>query len=264
MSLIAGFAMSANAQVVVLSHNNSSAAIDTGSSAGMFNWFVEGTDHLTQQWFWYRVGGGGGESPINAIGAPAFVMPDARTLNLTYGTSNLSIRVDYLLTGGSAGSGQSQLNESVTVLNLSGAPMDFHFFQYSDFDLNGFAGGDTVTLGKDLLGRFNEAVQSKPGMTFAETGVTPGATHGQAAFFPVILNSLNDGAPTTLSGAIGPVGPGDATWAFEWDVNIPANGSFVLSKVKNISVVPEPATSALALVGLGLFGYLRRKKFNRG
>jgi hypothetical protein len=254
--------MPAKAQVIVLNDNNSVAAVNTASSAGMFDWMVDGTDHLTQQWFWYRIGALGGESGVNTISAPGIVTPDARTLQVTYANPTLSIRVDYLLTGGTPGSGLSQLNESVLVRNLTAAPMDFHFFQYSDFDLSGFAGGDTVALGTNLFGRFNEANQTKGGFSFAETGVTPGANHGQASLFPVILNSLNDGAPTLLSDVAG-TGPGDATWAFQWDVTIPASGSFTLSKVKYITVVPEPTTMSLALLGFAFCSLLRRKGDNR-
>jgi hypothetical protein len=230
----------------------------------MFNWLVDGTDHLSVQWFWYRIGGAGGESGINTISAPGIVTPNARTLELTYANALLSVRVDYLLTGGVAGSGLSQVNESVLVRNLSGAPLDLHFFQYSDFDLNGIAAGDTVALGTDILGKYNEAFQTKGGISFSETGVTPGANRGEAALFPVLLNSLTDGAPTTLSNFAGPAGPGDATWAFQWDVTLPADGSFTFSKVKNITAVPEPSAVALALLGVGFVGVLRRSRKVRG
>src|SRR5881392_3003563 len=76
-------AFQSQAQVVTLTHNNSVAQINTGSSAGMFNWFVEGQDQLAQQWFWYRVGNTA-EAAINTISAPTITTPDARTLYSSY------------------------------------------------------------------------------------------------------------------------------------------------------------------------------------
>jgi len=229
----------------------------------MFNWSVDGVNHLTQQWFWYRVGSLGGESPINAIGVPGIVTPDARTLYLTYASPLFSIEVNYLLTGGTAGSGVSAINESVTVRNLSNNLLDFHLFQYSDFDLNNSPGGDVVQLGKNLSGKFNQALQVKSGITFSESGVVPGADHGEVNFFNATLTKLNDGLPTTLTDATGPLGPGDVTWAFEWDVQINPNDSFSFSKLKQITVVPEPSTLALTWLGLGIAGFLLRQRSHR-
>ncbi|MFN7021868.1 MAG: hypothetical protein ACK4WH_11145 [Phycisphaerales bacterium] len=43
--------------ILVLSDRNSVVRIDDSSPAGMFDWVVDGTDHLFQQWLWLRVGG---------------------------------------------------------------------------------------------------------------------------------------------------------------------------------------------------------------
>ena len=44
------------AQVAVISDQNSSASINLGSQAGMFNWTVDGLNQLNQQWFWFGLG----------------------------------------------------------------------------------------------------------------------------------------------------------------------------------------------------------------
>ena len=54
--------------------------------------------------------------------------------------------------------------------------------------------------------------------SLSETVVTPGATHGEAGLFPQTRNNLNDANPTTLNDIAGPAGPGDVTWALEWDL----------------------------------------------
>ena len=51
--------------------------------------------------------------------------------------------------------------ETITITNNTAAAIPLHFFQYSNFDIGG-PGGDTVQLGKNLAGLFNEAVRHDP------------------------------------------------------------------------------------------------------
>ena len=56
------------AQIVNLTDQNSLAQIDVSTQAGMFRWSVDGTNQLSQQWFWYRVGNAGPEADIRLLG----------------------------------------------------------------------------------------------------------------------------------------------------------------------------------------------------
>jgi hypothetical protein len=105
---------------------------------------------------------------------------------------------------------------------------------------------------------FNYALQTKGSTILSETSVTPGANHGEANFYPNTLNSLNDASPTTLNDNVGPVGPGDATWAFEWDTTVNPGGSFIISKVLSLQV-PEPSSFALFSLGLAACALYRRR-----
>ena len=249
--------------VSTLTDGNTSASIDTSTQAGMFNWIVDGQDILAQQWFWYRVGSAGPESSINTISAPVNSSLGANHLKSVYASASFSLSVEYLLSGGAPLSGLANLNESIAIHNTTAAPLAFHFFQYSDFDLG--PGGDNVQLGTNIFGKFNLADQvNSASFNFAESVSTPGADHGQVGFFPGILNSLNDGATTTLSDFAGPIGPGDATWAFQWDVILSPAGqsgdTFLISKLKHIELVPEPSSIALGLMGLAGINWIRRRR----
>ncbi len=263
-SVLAIFSQSGQAQIVILNHNNSSASIDTGSSAGMFNWSVDGQNVLAQQWFWYRVGLTA-EAPINTLGVPVITTPDARTLYASYDNGSYGVRVDYLLTGFTAGSGNSDIAETITIFNHTATPLDFHFFQYSDFDLGGPA-GDQVALSVNSnplspsFGLYNTATQMDPFAGLTETVITPGANHGEVGIWNTTLTKLNNGVADTLNDVIGPTLPGDVTWAFQWDFTIPAGSSLGISKAKalHLNLIPEPTT--LALTALGIVGLALRRK----
>ena len=259
------------AQIQTLANNNSVALIDPNSQAGMFSWKVDGIENLAQQWFWYRVGANP-EQSINTIGAPVIQRPDAKTAYITYGgaANGYSVEVDYVLTGQTPGSGQADIRESIRIHNFSSNSLDFHFFQYSDFDLLGQAGGDTVALGTDLSGKFNEALQTKGPLSsplLTETDVTPGANHGETAFFNATLVKLNNGVADNLNDNAGPTGPGDVTWALQWDysgVNMIAPGGDALISKQKFLQIPEPTTLALLSIGAVAYTLHRRRHSQHG
>jgi hypothetical protein len=95
------------------------------------------------------------------------------------------------------------------------------------------------------------------------------ANHGEATFWPVLLNELTDSNPSTLADTVGVVGSGgDVDCAFQWDLSLAAGASITLDVDKNLTLptclVPEP--SAAALFGIGAFGlaFFRRRFFRPG
>jgi len=98
---------------------------------------------------------------------------------------------------------------------------------------------------------------------------TPGATRRESACFPTTLNKLNNGVPDDLPPpvvAAGPTGPGDVTWALQWDwdgVGFPViapGASVIISKDKRLSIaIPEPVSLAIfALAAIRLLGRRER------
>ena len=96
-----------------------------------------------------------------------------------------------------------------------------------------------------------------------ETVVTPVPSHREIAFFPITLNKLNDGLPTTLSDTP-PIGvavwAGDVTWAYQWDFLLQPGQTFQISKDKNLRAVPEPAACSLLSLAAGLLLARYRKR----
>jgi PEP-CTERM motif len=239
---------------------NSQAIVDPTSQAGMFAWNVDGVNQLNQQWFWYALGATAPRS-IDTLGLAGLNQLAPNSLDTLYAGAGFNVDVKYILTGGAPGSGVSDIGETIRIQNMTGSALNFHFYQYSDFNLSGTPNGDSIDLSKNGQGMFNDAYQTKGALALTETVASPGANHGEAALAGVTLAELNNGVnPVTLSD-VAFAGPGNVTWAFEWDLNIAGGGTAIISKDKYLQVtfVPEPATVGLISLGL-LAGALYRRR----
>jgi hypothetical protein len=234
----------ATADIVILTNGNSTASIDTQSKAGMFNWTVDGISTLKQQWFWYRVGSASGEQSLDAL-TQTLVSPsdgDADGLNeslaVRYVDSSATpfeITVSFSLTGGQPGDRNSAISEVIRIRNTGSTSLEFHLFQYGDFDLApANPNNDTVAFVAA-----NEMQQIDPNSASLDVGVVPLPSHHQADVVSTTLSSLNDASPTTLSDADGPV-TGNATYAYQYDPIIQPGSTFLVSVNKKL-VVARPA-----------------------
>jgi hypothetical protein len=251
------------AQIVTLVNNNSSADINiSGPGAGATSWLVDGVNQLYFQQFYYRMGNVGGELPVSALSAPTFSTPNAGRLDVSWSDGSFSTAVRYVLTGNAFGSTSSGLSETITLQNLTANTIDLHFFQYSDFDIQGLPLGQSVQFFTNGLGQFNKVIQTDGTVGLTET-VTSAAfpiAHVEAGDYPSTFSSLTDGLPTTLNdntqiGSIG--GQVDCTFATQWDLPIGPNGTVIISKL--MSVAPEPSSVTLISLGVLGFGLLRRR-----
>lgn len=260
-----GMAASPASAVTVLTNGNSTVQVDPASQSGMSSWVVDGVEQLHQQWFWYGVGDSGGQSPISSL-TLTYADAGGRTLDVLYTdpAGRFRINIFYLLSGGQPGSGASDVAETIQIDNLTGSSLALRFYQYSDFDLAGTAEGDTV-----VLKNANSVVQwdHSAHATLTETVMVPVATHHELGLFSDTLDKLNDpGVTAVLLDNGGPVGSGNATWTFEWDVTLAPAGlrssSFIISKDKNLApLMPEPLSMLGVVLGVGtLAGYIRRRR----
>lgn len=243
---------------VVLTDNGSTAVVDLTSGAGMNYWDLGfGGNQLAQQWFWYRNGSGTAQ-PINTISAPTISVNTANFLEVSYGNAQFTLTLSYTLNGGGTGSGTADIFETISVLNHSGQTMpNFNLFQYSDFDLLGTPGGDTVNIN---LSPLNFVLQSEGSGNIGEVVTDPAANRAEAGLDGSILANFGI-ADYDLNNVLG-AGPGDASWAFQWIAPI-ANGSsldIIKDKKITLTAIPEPSVAGLIAVSMGLAGMLLRRK----
>lgn len=248
---------------VQLADRNSLLSFDLTTDAGHNSWIVDDHQKLKKEWFWYR-SGDMAESSIDKLQLVGFAVSDTNpfsdtnvdTLGVLYREvkqgnqdGRFEVELSFKLRGGSADSGESDLAETIVIRNLTNAPLSYTFFQYVDLDLGAT---DTVQFANP-----NAVQQSGSGGSANETVITPASSHREAAMFGATLTKLNDMNIDNLNDNVGPV-VGDVTWAYQWDVVIPARGSFIISKDKKI--IPEPTVVPLLLMGAAAMGVGRRRK----
>lgn len=252
--LPAGSALSA----YTLTDMNSVVTIDPTSSAGMYEWLIDGTDQMTQEWYWYRLSGTSPESSIDTIGNPIVTQVAPNHLKVDYSAPLFDLHLSLLLVGGLDGSGSADLVESVRISNKTKSPLEFHLFEYTNFDLNMTPADDTgIQLNSSTIKQQDGAFVA----TNSITGVVPIPDYWEINTVPNLVGKLNDGLATTLTNATSPT-TGDIEFAFQWDFVINPYGSVFISKNKIISnVVPEPGSLAVLGCGLvGMFGFCWRRR----
>jgi hypothetical protein len=246
---------------VTLTDGGSSATLDLSSSAGMNSWSVNNQNQLNQQWFWYRTDGGVA-APINSIGGLSYITTGNNEVVATYQNTQLKVSIDYFLTGGGVGSGSADLTEGISVFNKSGSTFTANFYEYSSFNLLQSHNNSVQIFGDPVNGYYN-AYQTSGSTAIQEAIVSPFANYASAATGSTTLSQLNGTPALNLDGST-LAGPGDVTWAFQWAAAVDPNTSFDIFKDKNLSVqmVPEPCSSAFALLALGMSacGFLRRRR----
>ena len=248
----------AGGDTIVLSDLNATMGIDLEAATGMSSWTVDGTEQLKRQWFWLRVGGTGAESPLNSLALSSYTVSDGNfnagndRVVAKYTGATLEVVLDVMLTGGSAGSGASDLTESISIKNTSGDELSLHFFQYADFDLD----GDATDASVSITGSPANRAKQSDGSSVSESIVTGEPDHFEVATYSDILDALTDGDADDLGDLAGPITDDDLTWAFQWDRVLSPGESLLISKKKNL--VPEPG--ALAILAIGAVAALRRRR----
>ncbi len=232
------------------------AIVDIDTSNGTIDNFVlGGIDHAFQHTYYLRNGDGGTAAGLGTFALLSSSNPLANYAELVYGNGTFEIQIRYLLTG--AGQ-QADLAETVVVRNVSGQTASMRLFQYSDWDMAGTAGTDTVTrLNSSTMQQVDDIATGNTSIAggtpipeFSEMGAFAGLRTSILTTNGYVLN-------TAAGNGIGQTFNGDGTYAFQWNRNLAPNASFAMSTDK-VLAVPEPG-SMIAL-GLGVTALLARRR----
>jgi PEP-CTERM motif-containing protein len=260
-----------------MADGGSTATINPGNGSGnigMNNWSVLGQNQLDQQWFWYSINGSAAQ-PINNIGGMSVAQNglNGNDLTLGYANSQLSASIEYVLSGNGAGSGSADLQEYISVMNPvgSGQSISLSFYQYSNFNLLGNSQNTVTIAGSPLnpgnpFSGFTGAQQTTGGPGgngLAEVIDAPYANAAEAATLGQTLSELNSASYYTLNNNTS-AGPGDVTWAFQWNETLNPGDTLNITKDKGLSIqiIPEPSTLAFIALGVSALGLSMRRKLS--
>lgn len=228
-----------------------------GSSAGTGDFIVGGTDHMFQNWWWFRAGAMPQE---RALSNQILGNAGGNHASLIYhepveGHGTIEFQLEYTVTELTGDIGLVQIG--FNILNRSNAPTTVNFFSYADFDVSGTFGDDRATI-NGISNQFQRIVDSSASVFY--TASSTGLTHWEIDDFSDIREKLTDVDIDDLADLTSPFGPGDYTGAFQWTIELAAEGatgdSFVGSVAKQVTI-PEP--SSLLLLGLGASLVRRRR-----
>ena len=253
------------AQTYMLSNDNATAFFDVGAGGlGQTSWTLDGVEHLALQWFWYRIGNSGPETRVtdglNLVSHSDLDLGAGfgHVLTLRYANVPSLFTIDMGFTLVGAGN-QTSIDEQITITNTSGAPLDLHFFEGLDFDLDGSGAGDVVRFPS------NNTVEQADGLFVSSEVVStsanpPSAYEGGEAS---LIDRLSDGDTDNLNNTPAlndAIAPSNATVAFQWDWTIPAGGSEQISKLKRIDqiAVPSPVAAWGAMALLAALGWIQK------
>jgi hypothetical protein len=229
---------------------NSTVNIDATTQAGVYEWIIDGVNHMSQNSYWFRIGDGP-ITPITALGAPTITPVLDMMCEVLYSGQLFDAKISYMLMGADEDSGQSDLAQILSITNNSDSVLDLHFYEYINLDLNGTAAGQVGTL--DTSSTFTQ---------------TFGSTESMLSFID-IPDLIEIGDATTLLGKLnGNISlvandyyAGDVACIAQWNVYL--DDSWMMSQDNALfadPTLPEPA-SIFALAGMiGLLPLMRRRK----
>lgn len=241
------------------------------------DWKISGPaspDQLVSNWWYYRVGnererpfGNYNKTPANNGSVTTTETYSGNTATFTIretsnsaGTVRFNAVLAYTLTSGPNGS-WSLLETSLQISNPNSTPLTMTLFNYLNADIQGTATNDTATRPATNQIRITDPT----GFVMLHTATTAPTSY-QVAAASTLLNSLTNNSATNLNNTGLPFGPGNYTGAYQWNVTVPANGTFtIFSSIRtsdpNIHT-PEPDSWILMLAGAAAI-FLGRAKWIR-
>lgn len=240
-----------------LTHNGWTYYEDIASQGGGSFTDPNNTNHMYQNWWWFRTNLDSAEKPLFDL--TSMMSGGANNVNLVFTEDAGSLQnallfnLTYTLTGISPTMAKVEIEWSVR--NIYGQSPTVDLFAYSDFDLNDSADDDSGVLVNPQTTRYID------GTTAVEVIASSGSLVGyDVDDYSDLIDLLGDSSVYNVSNSGLPFGPGDMTNVFQWRATLgpgqEINGT--LTKLVNLQynppppppVIPEPGTWMLMLSGI--------------
>lgn len=246
------------AQTFILTDNGWTYDEDIASQGGGSFTDPNNTNHMYQNWWWFRTNLDSAEKPLFDL--TSMMSGGANNVNLVFTEDAGSLQdallfnLTYTLTGISPTLAKVDIVWSVrNIYGQQPMPITVDLFAYSDFDLNGSAGGDSGVL-VDL-----QTIRYIDGTTAVDVIASSSSLQGyDVGDYPNLLALLNDSSVYNVSNSGLPFGPGDMTNVFQWRATLGLGQEMTGTLTKLVSlqynppppVIPEPGTWMLMLSGI--------------
>ena len=201
-------------------------------------------NHVSKEWWWYRIQGDSKESVFPTPDSESYVGNVATLIwwhvNGRFFDARLVVTV--LADGPTSGRVQFEM----TLTNQSGIAMNMALFHYVDLGLYPNATDDSASLISPsvLIG------VSDPAGNTAQI-LAPMPSYYQVTESSILLDALTDNSVTDLNNTGLPFGPGNFTAAYEWNQIVPGNAMEFGAVVLSVNELVEPIVGACCLPNLG-------------
>lgn len=202
-----------------------------------------GPDHVSEQWWWFRLAGDTRETPFNAgmggfsqsyngnMAVLTFNQPGVFSSEMRYTMLNVAVLEP----------GTASVLTQMRIANVSGAALTMSVFNYHDMDVFGPA-GDSAVLQLPSMRIDDGGVLTHYGIYRGE-----GASAFRAGASGASEMGLFDGNLDNFVNEGLPFAAGNFSGGFQWNLNIPAGEIVTVNASFAIAAVPEP--SSILLIG---------------
>ena len=212
------------------------------------------TDHLFQNYWWYRIGGQLQETAFSFPADSESYVGNVATLDWSVSAGIFQFRENLRIQLNDGGSPDEAIVQGeMTITNNSGGANSVSLLNCADLDVSQTVGSDSATIAGDMM----TITDGTTGDFVEFEGV--GANTFQVTAFPILVSILNDGNLDNLNNTRLPFGPGDSMGVYQRDFNLaPGQSQTVVERIAVNSPVPEPAT--MLILGGALAALAARRR----
>jgi|GEM_PF-1724563 len=195
-----------------------------------------GTDHMFQQWWYYRVLGQTSETPLPP---PDLDLYGGNVATLIWTDVNgQDFSAFEITTLEDTGSFMGSVRHDLTITNDSQGPLLITVFHYSDLDVDASRENDIgVEFTPTNLAALESSVANYRGL---------GADAFQVTEFSGLRDALDDNSITALDNSGTPFGPGDFTSGYQWDLAVIPVGASSTWTIHTVDDATDPLELAFS------------------